>query len=432
MNCDLIIKGKYVLTINKEMVIFENGAVVIDDSKIIDIGNHDILEKYQSKNLIDAGNSIIMPGLINTHTHAAMTYFRGLADDLLLDEWLTKHIWPAEAKFVNKDFVRKASELACLEMLKSGVSCFNDMYFFEEETANVVEQAGMRACLGEGILNFPTPSCRNSKDALRKTEDLILEYKKNDLVSITVAPHAMYTCSGDDLQSAKALADKYSVLFHLHSAETKKEFDDCLKNNQLSPIAYLDHLGVLNNNTTIAHSIWLVPDDFEIYKKRGVKIAHCPISNMKLASGVMNYQKMRDLDLIIGLGTDGAASNNTLDLFSEMRTCALLHKVNNLNPEIAPAIEIVKMATINGAKVLGMEDKIGSLEIGKKADIITINLDKPHLTPIYNPYSHLVYSVNAADVDNVVINGKIVMRERVVLDLDEEKITREAKDFIVN
>ena len=430
MNCNLIIKGKYVLTMNEKMDVFNDGIVAIDDDKIITIGTKEILKKYKSKKIIDAGNSIVMPGLINTHTHAAMAYFRGLADDLPLKEWLEKHIWPAEAKYVNKNFVKKASALACLEMIKSGITCFNDMYFFEEEIVSIVSQSGMRACVGEAILDFPTASCKNPEDALKKTEEMILKYKDSELISVAIAPHSIYACSKENLIKAKELAGKYSVNLHMHISETKKENEDCLRDNKKSPVKYLDELGVLDNKTIAAHSIWLDNADIEIYKNRQVKISHCPISNMKLASGVMNFKKMNASGLVISLGTDGAASNNTLDLFSEMRVCALLHKVNNLNSEIAPAVEIVKAATINGAKALGMDNKIGSLAIGKKADIITINLDKSHLSPIYNPYSHLVYAVNAGDVENVIINGKIVMRDREILGVNENEILREVDDFI--
>lgn len=429
-NCDLIIKGKYVLTMDNKMSAFNDGFVAVNGGEIIEIGAREILEKYNSKKIINAGSSIIMPGMINTHTHAAMAYFRGIADDLPLITWLEKHIRPAESKYANKSFIKKSSELACLEMIKSGITCFNDMYFFEEETARAAAQAGMRACVGEAVLDFPTPSCKNSQETLKKTEEMILKYKNSELISVAAAPHSIYVCSKENLIKAKELADKYSVNLHIHISEIKKENEDCLRDNKKSPVKYLDELGILDNKTIAAHNIWLDGADIEIYKNRQVKISHCPISNMKLATGVMNFKKMNESGVIISLGTDGAASNNTLDLFSDMRVCALLAKINNLNPEIASAPEIVKIATINGAKTLGMNNKIGSLEIGKKADIITINLDKPHLLPIYNPYSHLVCAVNSSDVENVIINGKLVMQNRKVFGLDEEKILKEANGFI--
>lgn len=429
MDCGLIVKAKYILTMENDLPILEDGFLAIVNDKIAAIDSQKNIEKYQAKKFLDAGNSILMPGLVNTHAHAAMAYFRGIADDLPLADWLTKHIWPAEAKYVNQEFVHKASELACLEMLKAGITCFNDMYFFEEETAKVASRAGMRACVGEGILDFPTPSSKNADEALKKTEEMAQEYKDNELISVALAPHSVYACSGKNLLKAKALADKYALNLHIHISETERENADCLKQNNASPIKYLDKLGILSERTLAAHCVWLSADDIKILAKRGVKISHCAISNMKLGSGIMDYKKMQAAGLVISLGTDGVASNNTADLFLEMRVCALLHKVNSLNPENAPAMEIIRSATINGAKALGLDKKIGSLAVGKKADIITINLDKPHLAPVYNPYSHLAYAINSADVENVIINGKIIMQNRKVLNSDEKKILFEAQAF---
>lgn len=430
INCDLIIKGRYILPMDVDLNIVENGIVVIKENKIIAVGKEGELEnKYKAKEVLNAGNSIIMPGLINTHTHAAMTYFRGLADDLPLQEWLEKYIWPAEAKFVNPDFIRKASELACLEMVKSGTTCFNDMYIFGDITDDVVEEVGMRIVSGELTLDFPTSSCKTSHEAIDKTLKNIEKFKESELVSIAFQPHSIYACEEDVLVKIKELIKEESVLIHIHVSETKKEVDDCKKEHGKSPVAYLDELGLLGENVIAAHSIWLDEDDLEIYRKRNVKVSYCPISNMKLASGVMPAAEMLNKGIIVGLGTDGAASNNTLDLFSDMRVCALLHKVNNFEPTVTNAREVVGMATINGAKVLGMEDKTGSLEVGKRADIITINLDKPHLTPMYDPYSHLVYCVNGEDVNDAVINGKVIMRDREAKTIDEERVLREAREF---
>src|SRR3989339_73564 len=340
MNCDYIIKGRYILPVIDNKWI-ENGAVAVSGTDILAVGEACALEKkYKVKKVIDAGNSIVMPGLINTHTHAAMAYFRGLADDLPLIEWLENNIWPAERRHVNAKFIKRSGELAVLEMLKSGITCFNDMYFFEEVLGGVAERAGQRAILGEG------------------------------------------------------------------------------------------NLDLLSERTVAIHSVWLKKGDFDILKEKNVKISHNPISNMKLASGISPIIEMtREHGITVGLGTDGAASNNTLDLFSEMKMCSMLHKITGLNPEILNAYEIVKMATIDAARVLGKENHLGSLEAGKKADIITINLDKPHLTPIYNPFSHLVYCVEAQDVENVMVNGKMVMCKREVANMDEEMIIKEGELF---
>lgn len=433
MNCDLIIKAKYILSLDKNLSIIKDGFVAVADNKILAIGSEaDLKEKYRAGEIIETGNSILLPGMINTHTHAAMSYFRGLADDLLLSDWLTKHIWPAEAKFVNADFVRQASELAILEMIKAGITGFNDMYFFEEALGRVARKAGIRAMIGEGIIDFPSPSAKTPAEAIKKTEELISGFKNEELITAVFAPHSIYACSQEYLVKIKELAEKLDTMIHIHVAETKKEVDDCREKHGKSPVEYLDSLGFLSPRVIAAHSVWLSESDLDIYEKRGVKVSHNPISNAKLASGIAPILKMSKRGINVGLGTDGAASNNTLDIFSEMRTCALLHKVNSLDPAVMPAREVVRMATIGAAEVLGLDHKIGSLEAGKRADLITVNLDKPHLTPLYNPYSHLVYCANASDVDNVIINGKIIMRDRAVKTIDEEKILADANRFRIN
>ena len=424
MNCDLIIKGKYVLPMDDELSIVKDGFVAVSKNKIVAVGVGDEIKNYQAGETIDAGDSIIMPGLINTHTHAAMTYFRGLADDLPLDIWLNQHIWPAEAKYVNADFVKQAGELACLEMIKAGVTAYNDMYFFGEAMAAPAIKANLRAVVGITILDF-----KNPREGISEAVDLAKKYKDNELVKIILAPHAIYTCSKENLLKIKQIAEAENMRLHIHVSETKKEVDDCLAAHGKTPVGYLDELGLASDKLTAAHSVWLKDNDLEIYKNRGVKVAHCPISNMKLASGAAPLKHILEMGITVGLGTDGAASNNTLDLFSDMRACALMHKVNNFDPTAISAREVVKMATIDGAKVIGEDKEIGSLETGKKADIITINLNKPHLVPIFNPYSHLVYCVNSGDVENVIVGGKVIMKNRDVKTLDEEKILTEAKKF---
>jgi len=429
-NSDLIIKGKYVLPIDADLNIIKDGMVAVSGNKILAVGRaEDLKNQYSADEIIDCGNSIVMPGLINTHTHAAMAYFRGLADDLPLDEWWFKHIRPAEINFVKPKFIKKASELACLEMIKSGITFFNDMYYFSEATAEVCNQVGIRAMLSDAIIDFPAPSYKNADEAISLFKVFYNKYKDDELINISIQPHAIYTCCKKTLVKTKELAQEFNVPVHIHISETKKEVDDCKKQHGKSPVEYLDEIGLLSDKVIAAHSVWLGDNDLEIYKNRGVKVSHCPISNMKLASGIAPVPKMLKQGIAVGIGTDGAASNNTLDLFSEMRACSLLHKASNLDPTVVSLKEIVKMATINGAKVLGLDDKIGSLAAGKRADIVTINLDKPHLIPIYDPYSHLVYCVEPQDVENVVINGRVLMRDRGVKTIDEGKVLREAQNF---
>lgn len=428
---DLIIKGRYLLTMNNNLEVVEEGAVVVKDGKILAIGKSTaIVQEFVAKEMIDAGNNIVMPGMINLHTHVAMSYFRGLADDLKLDEWLTKYIWPAEAKNVNQKFVKWSGMLGCLEMVKSGVTCFNDMYFFEEELAMVAKKIGIRAVLGEGILDFSTPSCQTPEDAINKTINLIDQYKNDDLINITFAPHSIYTCSEELLKVVKDKAEEYESLIHIHLSETKKELEDSLVKYNSTPTKYLDTLGLLSKKLIAAHGVWLNEGDLELLSAKSVKIAHNPISNLKLVSGIAPmldaYKKHK---ITVGFGTDGVASNNTQDLFTDMRVAALMHKITNEDPMAFPARDIVSMATIECARSLCLDNLIGSIEVGKLADIITINLNKPHLQPIYDPYSHLVYCANAGDVDDVVVNGRVIMRKRKVINADEEEILAAAKAF---
>lgn len=421
------------MPINDAMDVIEDGMVIVEKNTITAVGKREELEaKYSltaQDEVIDAGNSIIMPGLINTHTHAAMAYFRGLADDLPLDVWLGEHIWPAESKHLNPEFIKNAGELAVLEMIKSGTTCFNDMYLFEDTLGKVAEQAGIRALIGSVIFNFPCASSASPNNTIAQALDQKEMFKASELITIALNPHAIYTCSADVLKKVSQIAIEKNACVHIHLAETKKEVDDCVKEHGKTPVEYLDELGLLSDRLIIAHAVWLSENDLDLLAKHKVNVAHCPVSNKKLASGIAPIDKMLKKGITVGLGTDGAASNNTLDMFSDMRIAALLHKVSSMDPTVLSARQAVRMATIEGAKVLGMDKKTGSLEPGKLADIITINLDKPHLQPIYDPYSHLTYCVNGADVENAVINGRVVMKNRKVKTLDEKKILDSAKSF---
>ncbi len=428
-----MVSGKYILPMDGDFKILENAAVAVSGNIIAAIGEeHEIMNGWNAKEKIDAGKSIIMPGMVNTHTHAAMAYFRGLADDLPLKEWLEKHMWPAEARHLNPKFITASSELAILEMIKGGVTCFNDMYFFSGQTAAVCEQAGMRVRLGEAIVDFPAASYKNTEEAFGLADSIRRQYQDSELVKISVQPHSVYACSEETLVKCRELSREYALPVHIHVSETEQEVIDCRKMHHLSPIAYLDKIGLLSERTVAVHAVWINEDDRSILKERGVKISHNPSSNMKLASGTAPVPEYLDEGIIVGLGTDGVASNNTLNLFAEMRTAALLHKVNKRDAAVMKARELAAMATVEGAKALGLGGLIGSLETGKRADIITINLDKPHLSPLYDPFSHIVYCASAGDVEDAVINGKIVMRNKEVKTLDEDKILHEAGKFKIN
>lgn len=421
-DCDLIIKGKYILPMDNELTIIKDGFVAVAAGRVLAVGAEDELKDYQAEETIEAGNSIIMPGLINTHTHAAMAYFRGLADDLPFGVWLNERVWPAEAKYVNKEFVRKSGELSCLEMIKSGTTCFNDMYFFGQNImARVAEAAGLRALLGIDL--------KNPEMSINYALDLAGQYQDNEYIKITLAPHSVYACSTNTLEKVKQASEENNFRVHIHVSESEKEVVDCRKTHGKTPVEYLDELGLLSDKLMAAHSIWLTDEDLKIYQDRQVKMVHCPVSNMKLTSGVAPLDKILKAGVIAGLGTDGSASNNTLDLLADMRVCALLHKIVHVDPAVISARQLLQMATIDGAKVIGLEKEIGSLEAGKKADLITISLNKPHLSPIYDPYSHLIYCANGADVADVIVNGKIIMKNRQVKTMDEEKILAEANKF---
>lgn len=427
---ELIIKKCAVLTMNENEDFFSDGAIAIKDSKIIGAGSSSEIEKrFQAETVIEAHGKLALPGLINTHTHAAMVYFRGLADDLPLKEWLENHIWPAEAKYVNPDFVRKAIRLACLEMLKGGITSFCDMYFAEDAAAEEIEKIGQRAFLGEGLLDFPTPISKTPEEGLDRAEKFIINYQASQLIHPIVVPHAIYTCSPDLLKKAKDLSEKYQVPLHIHLAEEAWEVEKTKSEHGLTPVEYLNQLGFLGEKVSLAHANWLEEKDIDILAKTGTGVSHNPESNMKLATGVCPVPQLLAKGVKVGLGTDGASSNNNLDMFGEMSTAARLHKIWSKDPARLKAKEVVKMATIWGAKVLGAENVLGSIEPGKLADIILIDMNKPHLVPIYDIYSHLVYAAKSSDVDTVIVNGKVVVENGKCLTLNEEEVLNEAIDF---
>jgi 5-methylthioadenosine/S-adenosylhomocysteine deaminase len=430
MKYDYLIKDCAILTLDKNLRIIEKGFIALKGSKIELIGEISSLPpKSSAEKIIEAENTLAMPGLINAHTHAAMVYFRGLADDIPLKEWLEKHIWPAEAKFVSPNFIREAVKLAALEMIKSGTTAFCDMYFAEDVAAESLKELGIRAFLGEGILDFPTPITKSPQESMERIEKFAFDYKGDELITPVVAPHAPYTCSEETLKKAASLAEKLSLPLHIHLAEEEWEVEKFKKEKGMTPIAYLESIGFLGSNLSAAHVNWIDGNDIETLEKTKTSVVHNPESNMKLATGISPVPEMLKNGVNVALGTDGAASNNNLDMFGEMATAARLHKIAQKDPQAITALDVIKMATLGGAQALGAEEEIGSLEKGKRADIILINLRKAHLTPIYNFYSHLVYSAISSDVDTVIINGRVVMRNRKVLTADEEEILEKARYF---
>lgn len=425
---DTLILGGTVVTMNNDMVVIEDGAVAIENGVIVAVGQKSTIKNgYKACNIIRADGKIVMPGLVNTHTHAAMVLLRGYADDLPLLVWLNEHIWPAEAKVVNKENVRIATRLAIAEMIRSGTTTFNDMYFFEDEVAEVAKEAGIRVIIGEGLLDAPTPNSKNPDVGLAYTEELIKKYKGDRLITVAVAPHAPYTCSGELLKKAQSLSKKYDVPLHIHLAETQYEVKSITERYKMRPVEYLDSLGLLTDKTIAAHCIQVTDEEVELLAVRKTGVAHNPESNMKLAEGVAPVLKMLNSKVNVGLGTDGAASNNDLNMFEEIKTAALLHKVNTWIPTVLDARTALRMATILGANALGLQGKIGSLEEGKEADIIIVDVDKPHLVPIYNVYSLLVYAADGADVSTVMVAGKVLLRENKLLTINEKKAISDVK-----
>ena len=410
--------------------VIENGAIAVSQGEIVAVGTAEILQQYKSKQTINASGKVIIPGLINTHTHVPMSLFRGIADDLDLQEWLTKFIFPAEAKNVTEDFVRVGTRLGLAEMIRGGTTTYCDMYYFEDAIADETFKAGMRGVLGETVIDFPVADNKTFADALVYTEKYIKKWQGNVLITPAIAPHAPYTVSEEHLKAARALSDKLSapIVIHLAEAVTETEFIQ-QKHQGIRPIEYVEQIGFLNNRVIAAHVIQANEHELGILKMRGVGIAHNPQSNMKLAAGVAPVPLMLKMDLPVGLGTDGAASNNDLDLWEEMDTAAKLHKLISGDPKVLTALEAFEMATIRGARALHLEKQIGSLENGKRADIVILDFDNLNQTPFYSVYSSLVYATKSNDVRTVIINGKVVMRDKRLLTLDENVIKKDANAY---
>jgi len=426
MKADLVIKNGYILTMDENFTEYKNGSIAIKDGKILDIGEN---INYEADEVIDAGGNLVLPGLINTHTHAAMTLLRGYGSDNPLKVWLEQYIWPVEGKFVSYEFVKDGTDIACYEMLRNGVTTFVDMYFYENAVADAVLQAKMRAVLCTGILDFPTPGAKTPDEGIEKTKDFIKEYKGSRYIYPCIGPHAPYTCSPQTLQKAMQVAEDYDVLFHIHLSETEHEVQDILNRYKATPVKHLDNIGVLNDRVLAAHMVHPTEEEIYLMAEKKVKISHCPESNLKLASGIAPVPKMIEAGITVSIGTDGTASNDDLDILGEISTAAKLHKGYNKNPVLLNAKQALSMATREGAKALRLQDKIGTLEKGKYADIIIVDINQPHIQPMFDPYIQLVYSAKSTDVDTVIIDGKIVVRNKEVLTIDKSEILQKAKKW---
>lgn len=421
---DIVIHNGIIITVNSDFDIIENGVVCISKGTIHRIeARADDKPLPEAKEIIDANGGIIMPGLVNTHTHLPMTLFRGLADDLPLALWLDEFIFPCEAKYLTPETVRLGTLVACAEMMLSGTTTCCDGYFFEDDVASAVYMSGMRAVLGQGVIDFPAPGVPDPSNNIKNAVAFTEKWKEiSPLITPSIFCHSPYTCSIETLKKAKDAAASQGLLFQIHAAETRAEQEQIQSEHQTTPVQLLDRIGILDQNTLLVHTIWVDDDDIETIAKRRATISHNPESNMKLASGIAPVVDFIKAGIWVGLGTDGCASNNNLDLFQGIDMTAKLHKVNALDPTVMDARTVLYMATIGGAKAIGLDKDIGSLEIGKQADLIIIDIDKPHLVPMYNPESHIVYSVRGSDVRDVLVAGRILTRDHKLLSIDLEEI----------
>ena len=423
MPLDTLIHNATVVTINKDFEIIANGRVGIRDGIIQSVQTAPPGAPLpHAADVIDADGGVVMPGLVNAHTHLPMTLFRGLADDLPLERWLHEVMFPAEATHIDPDSARCGAQLACAEMLLSGTTCCCDGYFHADTVAEAVETAGMRAVVGQGVIDFPAPGVPDPTQNIPHAAAFVDRWLgRSHRIRPSIFCHSPYTCSADTLRAAAAAARERSALFQIHVSETAQEVRQSLEQHGLRPVTYLDGLGLLGEGCLAVHCVWVDDKEIQTLAARRVAVAHCPSSNMKLGSGAAPVVPMGRSGVVLGIGTDGCASNNTLDMFREMNTAAKLHKVHRLDPTATDAETVLAMATLGSARAMGLGDEVGSIEVGKRADLIVIDTARPHLTPMYNPVSHAVYAMTGGDVRHVLVDGRILVKNRVLLSMDLEK-----------
>jgi len=425
---DLIVMGDYVVSMDAEASIFENAAVAIDDGLILAIGPADeITANYSAAETLPGENRIVMPGLINGHSHAAMTILRGVADDLALMDWLNNYIFPAEVQFVDTELVRIGTELACWEMIRGGTTSFVDMYYFPDTIAEVVDSCGMRALISATVIDQRSPDAENASDSIQKGIGFIERWKgKNSRITPIFGPHANYTLNAEQLQATRAAATEHGVGISIHMSESPFELQYSKDTFGMTSVEFYESIGFLDGPTIAAHMVWPTDIEIPILVERKVGVIHNPTSNMKIASGIAPVAAMLQAGVRVGLGTDGAASNNDLDMWEEMRLAAFLQKVDRMDPTVLPAATVLSMATRGGALAIGLDDVAGSLEVGKRADVIQVAFDDVHHVPTYDVVSHLVYVTDEQDVASVVVDGKVLMKEREMLTIDTERVRSEA------
>ncbi|HMV82685.1 MAG TPA: amidohydrolase [Blastocatellia bacterium] len=428
---DLLITGGAVVTMDGERRVIDDGFVAVRGERIVEVGDAAQLKakNYRAKQTIDARGKVVLPGLINTHTHIPMVMFRGIADDLNLQDWLTKYIFPAEAKNVTREFVVAGTRLGLAEMIRGGTTTYADMYYFEDAIAEETKKAGVRGVLGETVIDFPVPDNKTWAEAMSYSEKFLQRWKGDSLITAAIAPHAPYTVNTAHLNEVRALAEKLDAPIIIHLAEAPTETEFMAKTYNSRPATYLEKINFLSPRVLAAHVVHVNDEEIAVLKRREVGVGHCPQSNMKLASGTAPVPAMLKAGVRLGLGTDGAASNHDLSMWEEMDSAAKLHKLIANDPTVVPALQALEMATIGGARAIHQEKEIGSLEAGKRADVIVVDFNAPHLTPMYTFYSHLVYAAKASDVTDTIVNGRVLMRNRRLLTLNEEAVKAAAREY---